>query len=248
MCACKSLVSLSLFMAMFSGAVLGQSAVVRDEVAALPASVASSSDAGRFPTWVRYNGTVKLEPGQTQIALTFSIYKDRSTTNALWQETQNVRPDANGNYTVLLGATDPSGLPASVFASSDAQWLGVRVAGQAEGDRALLVSVPYAMNSANAESLQGLPAGDFVLRSELPALVQELKQQYAAPGSTPPAFQPQTQFPGFIVDMQPFHVDDSVPSQLGDLVQNGSGYALRALSDTNTAIFAASRSTTTATN
>ena len=46
---------------------------------------------------------------------------------------------------VALGSTSSQGLPANVFASGEARWLGVQVQGQAEQPRVLLMSVPYAL-------------------------------------------------------------------------------------------------------
>jgi hypothetical protein len=59
-----------------------------------------------------------------------------------WQETQNVRPDAEGDYTVLLGETTMGGLPADIFAPGGTHWLGVQVSGQLEQPRILLVELP----------------------------------------------------------------------------------------------------------
>jgi hypothetical protein len=78
-------------------------------------------------------------------------------------ETQNVRLDENGRYTVLLGATRNDGLPMELFASGEARWLGVQVEGQPEQSRVLLLSVPYALKAADSETVGGLPASAFLL-------------------------------------------------------------------------------------
>lgn len=67
-----------------------------------------------------------------------------------WLETQNVNGDNKGNYTVLLGSTKPQGLPADLFTSNEARWLGVQAEGQTEQARILFVSVPYALKAARA--------------------------------------------------------------------------------------------------
>jgi len=95
--------------------------------------------------------------------VTFLLYKDAEGGAPLWMETQNVTPDKGGHYTVTLGATKPDGLPANVFASGEARWLAVQVAGEAEQARVLLVAVPYAMKAADAETIGGLPPSAFVL-------------------------------------------------------------------------------------
>src|SRR6202041_3147342 len=77
-------------------------------------------------------------------------------------ETQNVQADAGGHYTVLLGSTKAEGLPAELFASGQARWIGVQVEQEGEQARTLLVSAPYALKAGDAETLGGLPASAFV--------------------------------------------------------------------------------------
>ena len=81
---------------------------------------------------------------------------------AVWMETQNVTPDSNGQYSVILGSTTATGLPDDLFSQQEQRWLGVQVQGQAEQARVLLVSVPYAFKAHEAETLGGLPASAFV--------------------------------------------------------------------------------------
>jgi trimeric autotransporter adhesin len=95
--------------------------------------------------------------------VTFSIYKDQYEGAPLWMETQNVQADAKGNYVAQLGATTSDGLPLELFASGDARWLGVRVNGGEERPRVLLMSVPYALKAADAQTLGGLPPSAFAL-------------------------------------------------------------------------------------
>ena len=114
------------------------------------------------PRLVNYSGHVSSEAGSV-VGLTFAIYKNQFEGAPLWMETQNVKPDAKGNYTVQLGATTAEGLPLDVFASGEARWLGVRTTGDEEQPRVLLLSVPYALKAADAQTLGGLPASAFVL-------------------------------------------------------------------------------------
>lgn len=95
--------------------------------------------------------------------VTFSIYKDQYEGAPLWMETQNVQANAKGNYVVQLGAITPDGLPLELFTSGDARWLGVRVNGGEEQPRVLLMSVPYALKAADAQTLGGLPPSAFAL-------------------------------------------------------------------------------------
>ena len=81
----------------------------------------------------------------------------------MWIETQNVRPDKFGHYTVMLGATKSQGLPTDLFASGEARWLGVQAQGQAEQPRVMLLAVPYALKAGDAQTVGGLPASAFVL-------------------------------------------------------------------------------------
>jgi len=78
------------------------------------------------------------------IALHFRMYNEPDGGSAYWQETQNVHPDAEGGYTVLLGETTMGGLPADIVAPDGIHWLGVQVSGQPEQPRLLLVEMPSA--------------------------------------------------------------------------------------------------------
>jgi hypothetical protein len=81
------------------------------------------------------------------VALHFMMYNEPYGGAAYWQETQNVRPDAEGGYTVLLGETTLGGLPADIVAPGGMHWLGVQVSGQPEQPRMLLVELPSTLKS-----------------------------------------------------------------------------------------------------
>jgi hypothetical protein len=118
------------------------------------------------PGIVRFSGTVKDAQGKAlsgAAGMRFALYRDQQGGALLWEETQNVTLDANGRYTVQLGSTLPNGLPVEVFASGEARWLGVQPEGQGEQPRVLLMSVPYALKAADAETVGGLPASAFML-------------------------------------------------------------------------------------
>jgi hypothetical protein len=119
------------------------------------------------PNLIRYSGTLKDAQGaalssSTAVGVTFSIYKQQDGGAAVWMETQNVTPDANGQYNVILGSTTAAGLPDDLFSQQEQRWLGVQVQGEAELARVLMVSVPYAFKAHEAETLGGLPASAFV--------------------------------------------------------------------------------------
>jgi hypothetical protein len=97
--------------------------------------------------------------------VTFAVYAQETGGTPVWQETQQVAVDADGRYAVLLGATQPDGVPLDVFASGEAQWLGITFhrPGDVEGPRMRITSVPYALHAADAVTLGGRPASDYVL-------------------------------------------------------------------------------------
>jgi hypothetical protein len=76
------------------------------------------------------------------VSVRFTMYDQPDGGEPYWQETQNVRPDARGRYTVLLGETTLGGLPAEIFVSRGRHWLEVRASGQPEQARILLVELP----------------------------------------------------------------------------------------------------------
>ena len=115
------------------------------------------------PPLVKVNGT--LANAQGIVGVTFALYAEQTGGAPLWLETQNVTPDANGRYTVYLGANHANGVPLNLFASGEARWLGVQPEGQAEQTRAQLVSVPYALTAGDAQTLGGQPLSAFVLAS-----------------------------------------------------------------------------------
>ena len=130
------------------------------------AGAAPGPDPGQAPVprLVRFAGTVPGGPGP--VDLTFAFYAAQASEAPLWAETQRVDLDASGHYAVHLGASRPDGLPADLFATSDARWLGVRIEGQPEQPRVLLVSVPYALRAAEADTIAGKPLSAFVLAGE----------------------------------------------------------------------------------
>ena len=135
----------------------------------LSVSICSAQQASTtaVPGLIRYSGTLKDTQGaalssSTAVGVTFAIYKQQDGGAAVWMETQNVTPDSNGQYNVILGSSTVTGLPDDLFSQQEQRWLGVQIQGEAEQDRVLLVSVPYAFKAHEAETLGGLPASAFV--------------------------------------------------------------------------------------
>jgi len=130
----------------------------------------------QIPHVIKFSGRLKNlagEPRRDIVGLTFAIYPNSSGGAALWQENQNVQLDQQGRYAVLLGSSTLGGVPIDLFSSGEPRWLGVQVqgTGELEEARILMVSVPYAFEAANAETLGGLPASSFV-RAEADTPVQ----------------------------------------------------------------------------
>lgn len=126
-------------------------------------SVASTE---AVPRLVKFGGLIKDDVGHPRtgvVGVTFAIYKEQEGGAPLWLETQNVQADSKGSYLALLGSTKVEGLPAELFATNEARWVGVQPEGQAEQPRVLFVSVPYALKAVDAETLGGKPLSAFQL-------------------------------------------------------------------------------------
>jgi len=127
---------------------------------------ATSSAATVVPNVINYSGVLTDFNGKALSGIqgvTFLLYDSEQGGAPLWMETQNVTPGTNGQYTATLGSTTSQGLPAALFANGEARWLAVQVAGQTEQPRVLLVSAPYALKAADAQTLGGFPPSAFVM-------------------------------------------------------------------------------------
>jgi hypothetical protein len=134
-------------------------------------SHAQNAAESTLPRYIRYTGVARdldNKPLTGIVGITFALYAQQTGGGPLWLETQNVQLDANGHYSVLLGSTQPEGLPAEIFATEQARWVGVELERQAEQPRTLLVSAPYALKAGDAETLGGLPPSAFVQVSPAP--------------------------------------------------------------------------------
>ena len=142
-----------------------------------PAQSAPEVGSSAVPRLIRFSGVINPQTTQenikesgkrastTAIGITFCLYELQDGGSPLWSESQKVQPDEQGRYTVLLGATQPEGLPLDLFTSGKALWLGVQpqLPGAAEAARVLLVAVPYALKASDADTLGGLPAAAYAL-------------------------------------------------------------------------------------
>jgi hypothetical protein len=132
----------------------------------LCASQTSTAAAPTVPRLVRFTGAVNSANGTPRtgvVGVMFSLYTEQQGGTALWTELQNVTLDANGQYTVLLGSQHSEGVPAELFTTNEARWLGIQVEAEPEQARVLLVSVPYALKAGDAETLGGKPVSAFLL-------------------------------------------------------------------------------------
>jgi hypothetical protein len=129
-------------------------------------TASGGSNVSQVPPLVNFNGVLAGANGKPltgTVGVTFYLYQDQQGGAPLWLETQNVQADKTGHYSVALGSASSQGLPASVFASGEARWLGVQVQGHTEQPRVLLMSVPYALKALDAETIGGKPASAFMM-------------------------------------------------------------------------------------
>ena len=131
-------------------------------------STGTAGSNGAVPRFITFGGVIRDGNGQLLqgvVGVTFAMYQSQNGGAPLWTENQNIQFDSEGRYTVLLGATQPSGLPMDLFTSGQSRWLGVQaqLPGEVEQPRVLLVSVPYALKAADADTIGGMPLSAFLL-------------------------------------------------------------------------------------
>jgi hypothetical protein len=115
----------------------------------------------RFSASLSPDPATHYEPGL--VGITFAIYAERDDEAPLWIGTQNVTIDEQGRFTVLLGESEDNAIPLDLFSSGKARWIGMQRIPERESERIMLVSVPYALKAADAETLGGKPLSAFVL-------------------------------------------------------------------------------------
>ena len=144
----------------------------------------------QVPRLIKFSGTAQDEthkPVSGTVGITFSLYKDQQGGSPLWVETQNVQADAAGHYTALLGSASADGVPLSLFSSAEAHWISTQIPGQRESGRVLLMSVPYALKAADAETLGGLPASAFMHANQRGVAANSGSPASTSAGTVPPA-------------------------------------------------------------
>jgi trimeric autotransporter adhesin len=110
-----------------------------------PATPMAASAPTSVPALVPYSGVAVGNDGKPlsgEVSMTFVIYKNELGGEPLFVETQTVAVDPVGRYTAQLGATLSSGIPIDLFATGEARWLEVQVAGAPAQPRVLLAASP----------------------------------------------------------------------------------------------------------
>src|SRR5262252_4002693 len=156
---------------------LGASMLFGIPQTATPPSSSELAPAGAsttVPRLIKFNGVLKGVANQPQAgvaAVNFALYELQEGGFPLWTELQRINLDEQRRYTVLLGATQPGGLPLDLFTSGKALWLGIQpqTPNAAEQPRVLLVAVPYALKAADADTLGGKPASAYALAGSVTA-------------------------------------------------------------------------------
>jgi len=148
------------------------------------------------PRFVKFSGVLKNAAGDPLsgvLAIKFIIYGDSTGGTPLWLEVQNTQLDQQGHYEVMLGATASEGIPMELFTSGEPRWLGVQalLPGTEEEPRVRLVSVPYALEAGNAQTLGGLPAAAFA-KAAPSAAVLDIPGSYATAANAAPLTVPGT--------------------------------------------------------
>jgi hypothetical protein len=131
-------------------------------------SFTTAGQQGTVPRLIVFTGVLNdhnLRPLTGVTGIRIAIYKDQHGGTPLWTEVQNVSLDEQGRYNMLLGSTHGAGMPMELFISNEPRWVGVQalIAGEEEQPRVLLVSVPYALKAADADTIGGKPASAFVM-------------------------------------------------------------------------------------
>jgi hypothetical protein len=114
-------------------------------------STALAAVAG-VPPLVNYQGRLLDsggDPVTTPVTVLFAIWDDPSAGDSLWSEQQNITPDADGLFSVLLGSVSP--IPDSAFAGAET-YLSIKIGADPElSPRQRLASVPYTYSASSAD-------------------------------------------------------------------------------------------------
>jgi hypothetical protein len=212
---------------------------------------AAGSDSFAQPRVIRYDGVLKRQPSSTTVAVVFSIYGSGDSKNPLWQETQNIRPGQDGRYTVFLGALVSGGLPSFVLDATEPRWLGVRVSGEDNEQRTLLVR-PFYDSKAPTGSVPTAAKAIGSSNSLLPqtkSTAQQAGLSGLAIGTAFPLSLPTLPIdPGSPVTLLSHEIVADNATEAFTIEQHGTGTGVHVTAQTNSAILAETASTSTAPN
>ena len=211
-------------------------------LAAVPACTGQSADDSRtrqpgdaaaapVPQFVNFAGTLKSHNGQPAsgvVGITFLLYEEEEGGSPLWRETQNVTLDAEGRYSVALGAATPYGMPAELFTAKQARWLAIEPQGLPAPARIMLLSVPYALKAGDAETIGGLPPSAFMLAGAA------LKTSSADSQSSPALASPETMTGSGTTNYIPRWTPNGTTLGNSTLFQSGSGSTAKVGVNTST--------------
>jgi hypothetical protein len=202
------------------------------------AGIAAAPGQTAAPNVISFSDSLANQPDGA-LTVTFALYPDQQSTTATWTETQVVQVSQN-KYTALLGSTSADGIPASVFAADQAHWLGVQVNGSER--RFLLVSVPYAMKAMEAERLGGLLPSDYVTTQQLQTILLNSSPSGSSAGSGKTAAPSTASGPIASASSNPpqpaTDFTDNNASEVLLVTQQGTGFAIHAVSAGDAALFA----------
>lgn len=146
--------------------------------------IARSALASPVPLVVKFDTVVRELDGSFAAGsqnITFTLYPFQTGGDPIWSETQVVSLDSQGRLAVLLGSVSSFGVPASVFANGGPRWVGVTPNDGIERARIELVSVPYALKAADADTLGGKRSDEFVSAQQLGTFLRGLNPAYSWP-------------------------------------------------------------------
>ncbi len=211
----------------------------------------ASTDFLPSPRVIRYDGVLQGQPSSTSVAIVFSIYGSSDSTDPLWQETRIFQPGQDGRYTAFLGASGSAGLPSIVFTQAEPRWLGVRVAGEENEQRMLVVTTTNdrkAVTGVAASNTKAIESPNASLIQQNGAAQQPGSSGLVVATASPlslPSLPINAGSPGPVVSHT---VTANSATDAFTVRQDGSGIASHIIAQTNNALLAETTSASTAQN
>jgi hypothetical protein len=117
--------------------------------------------AGIVPRLVKFSGVLKDRMGKVptgEVGLTCSLHELPEVGSPLWIESDTVRLDKEGRYTVLLESSFPEGMPLDLFTSDHELWLGVQAQLPGEGEQPR-IDIKALNSTATSDAIPATPFG-----------------------------------------------------------------------------------------